>query len=1034
MADALTHMIEALGLEIAAIRKKGNSQQLTVRGGERLQTEGTNTLYRFPLSEDIEGTQLKDDSPIRLACGKDDIPGIIVSTNEGILIVALEADLGDSISSARIIIDNSFLLERLKERLGEVQSGEAAFNATLAEKAIGEGHIASADAELDEALLLEGMNEEKQRIIRRSLGSEVTYVWGPPGTGKTTTLARVVEGFYRKGLSVLLVSNTNIAVDTALEKVAERLVTDEEYQRGAVIRLGPAMKEELIEKHGKQVLIDEIVERLSEGLQAERQKLVLEISHLEGQIHPMQEAIRFHQALKDVEKNADYAAKNLHTNQQKRAGLAAKISQYQRKKDALEEKLGRAKKSGPLKRIVMGLHPEKIMRDMGQADIMRKSCMDAAAEIDKAVAHAGKEAKETEELLKDIQAKLKEHPNVASYPSAISTTEKQLENLRVQMKEIDTQLAAMREEVLKNCRILATTVYRTFLESHLHREFDVVIVDEASMVMLPMTYYACGLATQSVVIAGDFRQLSPIVMSNEPEALEWLKKDVFEMAGIPKKVQSKKLPEYLCALQIQFRMKAAICDCINEHFYYDHPLIPDESIKKNISKMPLSKEHLLYIDTSAFHPWASMKLGGYSRYNLFHALLIRNIVSFFAQKKYLPKADEENTTLGIVSPYSAQTKLIASLVEDKLGRPAAFASTVHRFQGNEKETMIVDLTDSEGVRLGKFLSATQREEEGGRLLNVAFSRAKEHIILVANFEFLRKTADDDTLVLSILKYFEKHGSPLDVRDLLPIGDQDWHDALERMTKTKLKLDMDSAGAFNEGSFYPAFTQDIQKAEKSITIFSPFVTLNGLSRWVELFKDAQRRGVVIRLVFRPIEELGEIMANGLTPAVQALIDTGVTVDLRSKMHEKICVIDDSILWHGSLNILSHTNSSESMLRIPGKKTCSQISQLVCTPSGGKSISIHEKENPLCDDCNGETVWKNGKFGVYFECSECGAKTNARNIRKQKTESIDITSLQHYECPLPGCGGTMKPKKGRYGVFFGCSKYPACKNTEKIRIGD
>ena len=246
--------------------------------------------------------------------------------------------------------------------------------------------------------------------------------------------------------------------------------------------------------------------------------------------------------------------------------------------------------------------------------------------------------------------------------------------------------------------------------------------------------------------------------------------------------------------------------------------------------------------------------------------------------------------------------------------------------------------------------------------------------------------------------------------------------------------MDSAGAFNEGSFYPAFTQDIQKAEKSITIFSPFVTLNGLSRWVELFKDAQRRGVVIRLVFRPIEELGEIMANGLTPAVQALIDTGVTVDLRSKMHEKICVIDDSILWHGSLNILSHTNSSESMLRIPGKKTCSQISQLVCTPSGGKSISIHEKENPLCDDCNGETVWKNGKFGVYFECSECGAKTNARNIRKQKTESIDITSLQHYECPLPGCGGTMKPKKGRYGVFFGCSKYPACKNTEKIRIGD
>jgi len=1032
MANNLANMIDALGLEIAAIRKKGSSQQITVRGGERLQTEGTNTLYRFLLSEDIEGTQLKDDSPIRLACGKDDIPGIIVSTNEGVLIVALEADLGDSISSARIIIDNSFLLERLKERLSKVQSGEASFNDVLARKAIGEGKIASADGELDEALLLQGMNEEKQRIIRRSLGSEVTYVWGPPGTGKTTTLARVVEGFYRKGLSVLLVSNTNIAVDTALEKVAERLVTDEEFQRGAVIRLGPAMKEELIEKHGKQVLIDEIVERLSEGLQSERQKLILEISHLEAHIQPMQEAIRFHQSLKDIEKNVEYAANNLQANQQKRAGLAAKISQYQIKKDGLEAKLTRAKNAGSLKRVMLGLNPEKITREMGQVEIMRKSCIDAAAEIDKAVANAAKESKEMGKLLEEIQAKLKEHPNVESYPSSIGATEKQLEKIDVQVKGIDDQLAAMREQVLKNCRILATTVYRTFLESQLHREFDVVIVDEASMVMLPMTYYACGLATQSVVIAGDFRQLSPIVMSDEPKALEWLKKDVFEMAGIPQQVQSKKLPDYLCALQTQFRMKAAICDCINEHFYYDHPLIPDVSVEKNVSKMPLSKEHLLYIDTSTFHPWASMKLGGYSRYNLFHALLIRNIVSFFAQKKYLPNEDEENTVLGIVSPYSAQTKLIASLVEDKLGRPAPFASTVHRFQGNEKETMIVDLTDSEGVRLGKFLSAKRREEEGGRLLNVAFSRAKEHIILVANFEFLRKAAEDDMLVLSIFKYFEKHGSPLDVRELLPIGDQDWHDALERITKTKLKLDMDAAGAFNEGSFYPAFTQDIQKAEKSITIFSPFVTLNGLSRWVELFKDAQRRGVTIRLVMRPIDELGEIMANGLTPAVQALIDTGVIIDLRSKMHEKICVIDDSILWHGSLNILSHTNSSESMLRIPGKKTCSQISQLVCTPSGTKGASIHEQENPLCDDCKGITIWKNGRFGVYFECSECGAKTNAREMQKKKTESIDIKSLTAYECPLPSCGGTMKPKKGRYGVFFGCSNYPKCKNTEKIHI--
>lgn len=36
LTEALTHMIEALDLEIAAIRKKGGGAQMELRGGERV--------------------------------------------------------------------------------------------------------------------------------------------------------------------------------------------------------------------------------------------------------------------------------------------------------------------------------------------------------------------------------------------------------------------------------------------------------------------------------------------------------------------------------------------------------------------------------------------------------------------------------------------------------------------------------------------------------------------------------------------------------------------------------------------------------------------------------------------------------------------------------------------------------------------------------------------------------------------------------------------------------------------------------------
>jgi hypothetical protein len=59
-------------------------------------------------------------------------------------------------------------------------------------------------------------------------------IWGPPGTGKTTVLSRVIDHHLTRGKRVLLVSGTNVAVDNALQGA----VALRNPQPGELLRVG----------------------------------------------------------------------------------------------------------------------------------------------------------------------------------------------------------------------------------------------------------------------------------------------------------------------------------------------------------------------------------------------------------------------------------------------------------------------------------------------------------------------------------------------------------------------------------------------------------------------------------------------------------------------------------------------------------------------------------------------------------------------------------------------------------------------------
>lgn len=893
MENPVPAMIEALTLEIAAIRKSGGTTQLELTGGERTGQAEERWLYRFVVTEELT---LRDDTPVKLLAGGDSTTGIVVSFQDGILLVALDRDLGPKIPLARLVTDDAFLLERLVERLQQVEAGEAGFNRGAAARALGLQAPSIGDADPSAQILGDGrLNPDQIRALRRALGSDMTLLWGPPGTGKTVTLARIAEGFYRMGRSVLLVSNTNIAVDTLLEKVAECLADEPGFDQGLVLRLGPVVKPELRQRFGAQVVLEEVLARLGGHLTEEKNALSARAAEVQAALADADQTLAFYGRLRQGEADLAALKQRRADLEDERSGQTRESARWSATVRQLSERLKEAQQTGPLLRFLRRLNPEQLRKQLSEAERALQDAQDrlqaVGAEKDSVLAAI----QALTEELRQLQEKMRDLPTEEEVLGRREKLVREREEIRNRLEAIAAELAGLEGRVLSNCRILATTVYRTYLGKGLERRFDAVVVDEASMLMPPLVYYAAGLTRTAVTVGGDFRQLPPIVLSDEPQALEWLKRDVFEIAKIPESLALQRPPGHLVSLGVQYRMHEDICGVVNELFYPDRPLRTAEPAGRSSKSFPFSEASLLYVDTSPFQPWAAYRTGTYSRYNLWHALMVRNLVSRLDSAGFLPREDETNDDLGVVSPYSAQARLIQAMLRERWGaRVAGAAATVHRFQGNEKSLMLLDLTDSTGTPLGQFLKGTQLSQESVRLLNVAVSRARRHVVLIGNMEFLRAKAPRNGYLQRLLDLFYRNGRELDAGGLVPHPNTE---DLSHLLTSPLphRIEQESDILFvHEGTFYSAFSQDLLQARESVILLSPFATPRGTGRWVEIFRQLLARGVKVHVVTRPPGDSGAASKEEVAELVAALRRLGVVVDLRARMHEKIACIDGRIL--------------------------------------------------------------------------------------------------------------------------------------------
>jgi hypothetical protein len=1010
--------IAALGELIREIKRTSSGQKrYELENGHRTESVGDDTLYSFPFADEAE---LFEEAQVEVLTDGKRIQAIIVSISAGRLLLGLKDDVGQAIPNAVLLMDTTALLAALKEKIEKVKAGELILNRTLADAVVGKA--AWPPAKLESVPLPEGrrLNRSQQVACDRALADPVAFIWGPPGCGKTETLSEIVRATLKTNKRLLVCSNTNRAVDQVLYKLCKALgPSNEGMQAGHILRLGRVADDKLKNEFGEFVTLEGVVARLAVELESRKKKLEDDIAREDARMEPARQIIALFDAFSRAETR--FAAALIATN---KADVDLRIVEEEsaaanRRKIELYSELESRRKA-----VLTFLRrsEETIQEDIRLLLVKIDHLQRRTTETSAAHALAYQELRSSERECADHRH-LTAGKDKAKAQAVVDKSTEARATLLSELREVVAKIAALREEALRRAKVIGATCTKSYLSHGDIGQVDVVVIDEASMVMQPVAWFAAGLARERVVISGDFRQIPPIVPTNQEAVHEVLGRDAFDASGFLHLNDAR-----LLMLDTQYRMTGAICELIAAPMYGGklHTAKDREAVKGLEPPEPF-RHHLTIIDTSDLWPFEG-QTALLSRFNMLHALLARNLAWYF----HTQGAIGSERDFGICTPYAAQSRMIEKLLEGEGLDEIARVGTVHRYQGDERRIMLLDVPESHGGAwgLGQFVQGVPPKHVGARLINVAVSRAQEHLIVMANLTYLDKRLPSTSLLREILHKMQEVGRVVpgaDVLKLRPIA-RDLEGLIGQMDFNEVVKNL---AVFDESQFERGLIHDIQNAKQSVVIFSGYITPARVGKMAELLRAKVMQGVKVRCVTRPPRNNGSIPEAAGRQAIALLEGIGVVVDCRARIHQKICLIDSRIVWLGSLNTLSHMyQSDETMTRAVNAGFASIVAVHMSkrTLSLDRALaSIADAENPRCLSCKSRTVLSDGRHGAFFLCeAECGW---SQSVKHGQATSQATSDLKSSGPPCPVCRKETRLRHGAFGAFYGCTGFPECKGIAK-----
>ena len=145
----------------------------------------------------------------------------------------------------------------------------------------------------------------------------------------------------------------------------------------------------------------------------------------------------------------------------------------------------------------------------------------------------------------------------------------------------------------------------------------------------------------------------------------------------------------------------------------------------------------------------------------------------------------------------------------------------------------------------------------------------------------------------------------------------------RLSKS-LASELLSSALHSETTFYRSFQRDLKLATREVIIESPFIACKRTDTLLPVFRRLTRKGVRVRINTRNPRHHDRELQIQAWQSIKQLRGVGVKVKFYDDMrHRKLAVIDKTILWEGSLNILSQSYSKEVMRRTVSTELANQM---------------------------------------------------------------------------------------------------------------
>ena len=543
-----------------------------------------------------------------------------------------------------------------------------------------------------------GCNTSQKKAVEAALTHQVSVIQGPPGTGKTQTILNIIANLLIAGKTVLVVSNNNSAVNNVAEKL------EHEGLGFIVAKLGSVQKKEEFVA-SQQPLPDMSswhIDASSSVKQWVKDALNNVSQGFSAQLRQAELRAEYDALLKEATYNEKLATNSIDCDwlySKSSSKIMELLSYYQiRQSKQIPSVFFRIKWA-----LKLGLP---------MFSFLQKDVSDVIASLENAYyivrkAEIEKELQSVESTLQSVD--IKENLRLLGAYSLQILKNEIAEHYRADTRTAFTikNIKAKTEDLLREYPVVLSTTYSAKSCISKDMVFDYVIMDEASQVDIKTGALALSCAMNAVIV-GDDKQLPNVVSHEEALALQAIqltyKVDDRYNEVTHSFLQScvevfKDIPVTL--LREHYRCHPKIIEFCNQHFYNGELVaMTDDNGEDNVLQVVQTVE------------------GNHARGH-FNQREIDVIV-----QEVLPQCADSGS-IGIITPYRQQ----ADEINKALGKD--IASTVHKYQGRECDTIIMSMVDNEPTEFS----------DDPNLLNVAISRAKTHLYVVTNSNKMPKESN-----------------------------------------------------------------------------------------------------------------------------------------------------------------------------------------------------------------------------------------------------------------------------------------------------